>query len=164
MGALDRYARLVGMSDEAWRRHANPWSVWTRFAAIPLIIVAIWSRVWIGWWALVPCAAVLVWLWWNPRAFGPIETPTAWSSKGIYGERLWLQSPDRMPADFAVVQRIWIGGALVAAALLGWGLVALQLWPAVTGAALLIYGQLWRIDRLGRFYDQQMTLNPPTRH
>nr|WP_238997445.1 DUF6653 family protein [Mycolicibacterium sp. CBMA 361] len=61
------------MTDAAWRRHANPWSVWTRFAAIPLMMLAIWSRV--------------------------------------------------------------------------WG------WPSVFGAVLVVYGQLWRIDRLGIFYD-----------
>ncbi|WP_406601478.1 DUF6653 family protein [Lentzea miocenica] len=27
-------AKAFRMDDEAWRRHANPWSVWTRFAAI----------------------------------------------------------------------------------------------------------------------------------
>ena len=40
MKLLDNYARAAGMSDEAWRRHANPWSVWTRFAAIPLMMLA----------------------------------------------------------------------------------------------------------------------------
>ena len=37
---------------------------------------------------------------------------------------------------------------------LAWGLVALEVWPTVFGAVLLVYGQLWRIDRLGIFYDQ----------
>jgi thiol-disulfide isomerase/thioredoxin len=61
MGAV---AKIVGgfrMTDDAWKRHANPWSVWTRFAAIALAIVAIWSRVWLGWWCLVPVALVLAW-------------------------------------------------------------------------------------------------------
>jgi hypothetical protein len=154
MGLLDTYARMAGMSDEAWKRHANPWSIWTRFAAIPLGILAIWSRVWIGWWALVPVAVVALWLWWNPHAFAPVEKPTAWSSRGIFGERLWLQDRSAMPAGFAVVQRIWIVGALLGAALLLWGLIVLAIWPTVVGATLVVYGQLWRIDRLGIFYDQ----------
>jgi hypothetical protein len=155
MRALDGYARLAGMSEQAWKRHANPWSVWTRFAAIPWLIVAIWSRVWIGWWALAPVALVILWLWWNPHAFPPIDKPTAWSSKGIYGERLWLQSRSRRPAGFRVVQRIWTLGAIAGTALLLWGLVALLVWPTVFGATLIIYGQLWRIDRLGILYDQE---------
>ncbi|RDI68104.1 DUF6653 family protein [Nocardia pseudobrasiliensis] len=38
--------------------------------------------------------------------------------------------------------------------LLIWGLAALEIWPTVFGAALIVYGQLWRIDRLGIYYDQ----------
>jgi hypothetical protein len=44
------------MTDDVWRRHANPWSVYTRFAAIPPLIMAIWSRTWIGLWCLLPIA------------------------------------------------------------------------------------------------------------
>ncbi|WP_308202358.1 DUF6653 family protein [Lentzea flava] len=29
MDTADRIAKTFGMTDEAWRRHANPWSVWT---------------------------------------------------------------------------------------------------------------------------------------
>ncbi len=53
--------RLFGLEGEAWMRHANPASVWTRFAALPLLALALWSRVWIGWWALLPVAAALAW-------------------------------------------------------------------------------------------------------
>lgn len=154
MKLLDKYARAAGMSDEAWRRHANPWSVWTRFAAIPLMMLAIWSRVWIGWWALVPVGVVIAWLWWNPHAFAPVGKPVAWSSRGIYGERLWMRDRSQMPAGFAVVQRIWVAGAVTGVVLLTWGLGALLIWPTVFGAVLVVYGQLWRIDRLGIFYDE----------
>ena len=154
MNMLDRYARTVGMSEESWKRHANPWSVWTRFAAIPLIILSIWSRSWIGWWALAPLALIILWLWWNPHAFPPIDKPTAWSSRGIYGERLWSLDRSQMPAGFNVAQRFWTVGALTGAVLLAWGLAALEIWPTVFGATLIVAGQLWRIDRLGLFYDQ----------
>jgi hypothetical protein len=154
MRALDKYTRMAGMSEQAWTRHANPWSVWTRFAAIPLVILSIWSRTWIGWWALAPLALVILWLWWNPRAFSPIDKPTAWSSKGIYGERLWVRDRSCMPVGFTVVQRFWIVGTVAGAALLVWGLVTLEVWPTVFGATLVVYGQLWRIDRLGIVYDQ----------
>ena len=51
--------RLMSMDDEAWARHANPWSAWTRFSCGPFIVLAIWSRVWLGWWALLPLALAL---------------------------------------------------------------------------------------------------------
>jgi len=48
-----RVARLFGLQGDHWMRHADPWSVWTRFLALPLLALAAWSRVWIGWWAVL---------------------------------------------------------------------------------------------------------------
>jgi hypothetical protein len=43
--ALERsVARLFGLKGEDWQRHANPVSVWTRFAVLPLLALAVWSR------------------------------------------------------------------------------------------------------------------------
>ena len=81
---------MKNMSDSMWKRHANPWSVWTRFAAIPAFMLAVWSQVWMGTWAWVPILLVVVWLYLNVLVFPPIEIPRSWTSKGIYGERLWL--------------------------------------------------------------------------
>ncbi|SEG77655.1 hypothetical protein SAMN05444920_104514 [Nonomuraea solani] len=152
MNVPKRYARAVGMTDEAWKRHANPWSVWTRFAAIPLMIGAIWSREWLGWWALVPVALVVVWLALNPHVFPPIERPESWTARGIYGEKMWLRDRSLISDDHRNVQRLLIGVGSAGFALLGWGLVALEPWPTVFGATLITLGQLWRIDRLGLLY------------
>ncbi|WP_433509062.1 DUF6653 family protein [Nonomuraea sp. CA-143628] len=154
MSVLNRYARAMGMTDEAWKRHANPLSVWTRFAAIPLMMLAIWSRTWIGWWSLAPVALVVVWLIVNPRAFPAIEQPTSWTAKGIYGEKLWFENRALVAGDHRKVQRLLIAVGLAGFALLGWGLVALEVWPAVFGATLVVLGQLWRIDRLGQMYER----------
>jgi len=152
MASLSNITRSFGMTDEVWRRHANPWSVWTRFAAIPALILAIWSRTLLGWWALVPIALVAFWLWLNPRIFPPVE-PVGWAAKGIYGERLWVHEPERIPAgDRAALRRLALPG-LIGIALLVWGLFALRVWPTIFGAAIVVAGQLWRIDRLGRIYD-----------
>lgn len=147
-------ASLFRMSDEAWRRHANPWSVYTRFAAIPLMILAIWSRIWIGWWALVPVAVIIVWLLINPHVFAAVDTPRNWAAKGIYGEKLWLRENHRVPAGYRSALRWLIVPGVVGFALLAWGLVQLSLWPTVCGAALIAMAQLWRIDRLGQLYDE----------
>ena len=63
----------------------------------------------------MPVAIVVLWLWWNPHAFALIDEPVAWSSRRIYGERLWLRDKSGMPAGFTVVQRIWILGAICGA-------------------------------------------------
>ena len=75
----------------------DPWSVWTRLAAIPAFALAAWSRVWLGWWSLVPIVLVVIWLFLNVLVFPPILTPRNWASKGIYGENLWLAKRAEIP-------------------------------------------------------------------
>ncbi len=78
------------MSDETRERHANPWSVWTRYGALPILIAAIWSHVWVEWWSLIPILMTVLWIWLNPRVFPrPISTKN-WASKAVLGERVWL--------------------------------------------------------------------------
>ena len=161
MNVLAQIAKAFGMTDEAWQRHANPWSVYTRFAAIPAMILAIWSRVWIGWWALLPVAAVMVWLWLNPHVFPAVTTPRSWAAKGIYGEKLWLLEPASVPAGYRAVLRWLAVPALAGAVLLVWGLVQLLVWPTIFGATLIVLAQLWRIDRLGLLYEQRTGASAP---
>ena len=49
-----KIAKLFNLTDENWMKHSNPWSVWTRYSVLPIIVLAFWSRIWIGWWCLVP--------------------------------------------------------------------------------------------------------------
>ena len=48
---------------------------------------------------------------------------------------------------------------IVGIAMVGWGLVALDVWPTVFGATLVVLAQLWRIDRLVWMYEE---LTPPS--
>jgi hypothetical protein len=140
------------VKDETWRRHANPWSVWTRFAAIPPLILAIWSRTWIGWWCLVPLALVIVWLVINPSAFAPVEKPVRWTERGIYGEHMWVRDKN-IPEEHKRVLALLLGLAAIGATLLALGLITLSVWPTVFGATLVVVTQLWRIDRFATLYD-----------
>jgi hypothetical protein len=154
MDTADRIAKTFGMNDEAWRRHANPWSVWTRFAAIPLMLLAIWSRTWIGWWCLVPVAAVVVWLFINPKAFPPVDEPRSWAARGIYGERAWVRDRDLVPPDHRGVLRLLVSLGTIGFGMILWGLIALQLWPTVFGTTLIVLAQLWRIDRFNWLWER----------
>ena len=69
-----KLAGAFRMDDAAWARHANPWSGWSRLTTLPLLILSLWSRQWLGWWALVPTALSLAWLWLNPHLFPPRST------------------------------------------------------------------------------------------
>lgn len=153
MDMKEAVAKTFRMDEEAWRRHANPWSVWTRFAAIPLMLLAIWSRDWIGWWCLVPIAAVVVWLFVNPSAFPPVE-PRGWAARGIYGEHAWVRDKSLVPPNHLVVLRILVVLGLGGFGLMTWGLVRLEVWPTVFGTTLLVVAQLWRIDRFGWLWER----------
>jgi hypothetical protein len=84
--------KLFQMSDEVWQRHVNPWSVWTRYLGLPLLCIAIWARVWMGWMCLVPVTAVCFWIWINPRVFGNPHSTNNWASKAVLGERVFLDT------------------------------------------------------------------------
>lgn len=138
------------MSDSSWRRHANPWSVYTRLAAIPIGALAVWSRVWIGPWSLILVVAVIVWLFLNVRVFKPIDEPRSWVSRGIYGERMWLEGARWR---FQQVHRAMI--AVGAAGMLGlaWGLYALEPFLVWITVVLVSASQLLRLALLSKLYD-----------
>ena len=78
------------MDDATWMRHANPWSGILRLTSLPAFIIAFWSRLWFGWWAVIPVAIVILWTWYNPRIFPAPHSLDHWMSKGAMGERVWL--------------------------------------------------------------------------
>lgn len=137
------------MDAAAWARHANPWSGWTRVPALPLLALAIWSRAWLGWWALVPVAALLAWLWVNPRLFPPPRDETAWMTRGVLGERLWLARDETpVPAHHRrapnILSAIGAAGVLLAIG----GLAMRAGWAVIAGVAVAMLAKLWFIDRM----------------
>jgi len=141
--------RLMRMDDAGWRRHANPLSGWSRFAILPLMALAVWSRVWVGWGAAVPVALLVVWTFVNPRAFPPPRDYGAWMTRGVLGERLWLDRARRsLPAHH---RRAALMTTLVAASglpVLVWGLWALDPFATLLGLVLGVGGKAWFLDRM----------------
>ncbi len=153
-----RIASLFQLDDDTWARHANPWSVWSRTTVLPLLILAAWSRVWIGWWALGPGAVALLWTWLNPRLFGRPESFDTWASKSVLGERLWMnRDEDPVPEHHRVVPNILNGVNGIGSLFVGWGVVQLSIWPTVFGAALVYAGKLWYLDRMVWLYEDTRT-------
>ena len=141
--------KFMSMDDEVWARHANPWSVWSRFTVLPLFAAAIWSRVWLGWAALLPGSLVCFWAWYNPRAFSAPEDFGAWASRGVLGERIYLDRDNRKIEE----NHLQVAMALTLVSAVGiipfvWGLWALDPWATIFGIALIAGGKTWFVDRM----------------
>ena len=153
--------RLMRMDERAWRRHANPWSVWTRVAAFPLLVLAIWSRVWIGWWAAPIVTAIVVLLYLNPRLFPPPRQPDNWASKATFGERVYLaRKTVPIPAHHERAASVLTITALIGAVLLVYGLVALQVTAVLVGLLLAAGAKLWFVDRMVWLYEDMARTEP----
>jgi len=148
-------ANVFGLKgQDAWRRHANPWSVYTRIPIPALLVAAIRSRTWIGWWSLLPIAVCLIWTVVNPRAFPPPRTLDSWASRSVMGETLWAERKSTpLPSRHRTAPVVL--GALSAAGLpfLTWGLVVLDPWLTLFGLAIQMLGKLWFLDRMALLYN-----------
>ncbi|MES1026090.1 DUF6653 family protein [Gloeocapsa sp. BRSZ] len=156
-----KIAAAFKMSDDAWLRHANPWSGWTRFTTVlPLLILAVWSRVWLGWLALIPVMLAVVWMWLNPRVFPKPQSTNNWISKGVLGERVWLNRDQiHVPQHHQLAPNILNTIAAVGGVFVIWGLVILSVWYVIFGFTLVTLGKLWYIDRMVWLYEEMKDIN-----
>ncbi|MEM7616095.1 MAG: DUF6653 family protein [Pseudomonadota bacterium] len=163
MDIVARAERLMGMDDTVWMRHANPWSVYSRFTCLPLMVLAVWSRVWIGWWCLLPLALAVAWTWANPRVFAPPRSTDNWASKGVMGERIYLTRAARPVAEHHVrMANILMGLSGVGLLILVYGLVVLDPWAVVAGLLGTILPKVWFVDRMVWIYHEMgPDLSPP---
>lgn len=141
--------RLMSMDDATWRRHANPLSGWTRMlTALPLLLLALWSRVWLGWWSVLPIAMAVFWIWWNPRAFGEPASFDSWMSRGVLGERIYIDHRAELPAHHLTAARTLALASLPGMIVMIWGIVALWWEGAVFGGLLAVIPKIWFVDRM----------------
>lgn len=161
-----RIASAFGLDDDGWARHANPWSGWSRvITTLPLLVAAIWSRAWIGYWSLIPIGVALWWIWFNPRAFGPARDDRAWISKSVLGERLWSNRQEvAVPERHRTLPNILNVVSLTGLPFLAWGLATLEIWPILLGMTLITGAKLWYIDRMAILYDDMVGTQPELRY
>jgi hypothetical protein len=145
-----RIAKLFGLEEQSWMRHANPASVWTRFTVLSILSLAIWSRDWIGAWCLIGVALAIGWMLVNPLLFRAPKSTRNWASRAVLGERIWV---DRNTVDLPEQFRSR-AASLVANAystfgmgVLAFGLVELDLLATVTGIVITHGGKAWYMDR-----------------
>lgn len=148
----------MSMSDETWERHTNPWSGWTRISIIPLFTLALMSRVWLGWWCLIPILITFFWTWYNPRAFRKPQDINNWMSKGVMGERIWLNKENYRvdPHHIKMSHIINIATAIGLVPYI-WGLIYFNYEFILLGIIILIGGKLWFLDRMVWLYHDNLS-------
>ena len=158
---MSNLATFFRMDDISWERHANPWSVWTRLPILPLLCLVIWNRHAIGLWTFALIAGLAIWAWVNPRIFPRPAVTESWASRAVMGERVWLARKAKpIPAHHA----LWAGILSIAPVIgllpLAWGMLWLEIWPALFGLAVILGAKLWFLDRMAWLYDDMARQDP----
>ncbi len=157
-------ARLFSMDDATWKRHANPRCFWTRLSVLPLLFLAIWSRVWLGWEALLLVAIALFWMWLNARIFPIPQSTHNWVSKGVFGERVWINRQQiSIPSHHRYIPQLLTVFTAIGMMLAIGGLYTLNLPITIAGTAAVYAGKLWFFDRMVWLYEDMKNATPEYR-
>lgn len=164
MKIIEAMAPLMAMDERSWRRHANPWSVWTRIPLLLMFVAVIFWRDALGWWTLVLLACAAAWAFANPRAFPEPSSTNNWASKGVMGERVWL---NRRVIEIPASHARWATGLSVASAVgllpLAWGLATEDFWLSAFGTLWVMGAKLWFVDRMVWLYEDMSRQVPQYR-
>jgi hypothetical protein len=141
--------KVFGLNNEEWLNHANPISLWTRFIILPFFAVSIWSRIWIGWFSLIPISSLLIWTFVNPVFFKKPKTTNSWSAKCVLGERV-LANSNRIlvPKHHIIAKNILTIIQSIGSIFLVYGLYKLHFWATLVGVILVYLGKMWFLDRM----------------
>jgi hypothetical protein len=147
-------AKAFGLEGDAWQRHANPWSVYTRIPIPSLMVAAIWSRSRLGWRSLVPVGLVGAWTAINPTAFPPPRSLDHWSSRAVLGETYWAKRKEvPVPARHRIAPNVLGAVSALGVPFIARGLVVRDGWMVLFGLAVQTAGKMWFLDRMALLYD-----------
>lgn len=148
-----KIAQSFNLTGDNWQKHSNPWSVWTRNLSLPMLILAFWSRVWIGWYCLIPIALAVLWTWINPRLFPAPKSTKNWASRAVLGERVWLNRKEvPIPPHHSLMAKVLSTVASIGSLFVIFGVYVLQIWPTILGCTIIYAGKLWFLDRMVWLY------------
>mgnify|MGYP005856651049 CR=1 FL=1 len=154
---LRSLASLFRLDDAGWERHANPWSVWTRVAIWPALVLALWSIHWIGWWAALPLMLIAVWAFINPRAFPPPASTRSWASRAVLGERTYLARATRpIPEHHRIAAQCLAGIGAAGTLMMLTGLLIGSPTLFVAAAVGAFFAKMWFIDRMVWLFDDMV--------
>ncbi|PWQ93445.1 DUF6653 family protein [Leucothrix arctica] len=140
--------------EESWLHHANPWSIWTRFATLPFIVLAVWSRVWLGWYCLIPIVILVVWVVVNPRLFAKPTSFDNWGAKAVLGERVYITDKDAASLEKHKLPILILNGLqTIGGLILIYGLWDLNIYLTLHGMSFVYLAKMWFLDRMVWLYE-----------
>jgi hypothetical protein len=149
-----KISKLFNLTDDNWMKHANPWSIWTRYSVLPIIVFAFWSRIWLKWWCLIPAIISLAWMFFNPVFFKKPKSTKNWASKSVLGKRVYLNRDKiDIPKHHKLLPNILNAISSIGMILAIYGIVMFYVWPAIMGIALAYLGKSWYLDRMVWLYE-----------
>lgn len=151
----EKIGRFFGLKNKGWKNHANPLSVWTRFIILPFFALAIWSRIWLGWYSLIPIMAISLWTFINPLFFKEQKKIDNWASKSVIGEMIWAKRktitvPKHHEPVIKILYLIQASGLIP----LIIGLLYFNLSMLIIGIILIYLGKMWFLDRMVWVYEE----------
>lgn len=152
-----KIAKIFNLTWDKWKKHANPWSVWTRFSTLPFLVFAIWSHVWISWYSLIPVSVLIIWLMVNPTLFKEPKNFNSWASKAVLWERFFAErtttpipSHHNVPIIIlTVLQSLW-------ALILWFWLWNTHIYLTLVGTLLIYLTKMWFLDRMVWIYEDMI--------
>jgi hypothetical protein len=153
MWILNKIADIFQLDDQNWLKHSNPWSVYSRYSVLPILIIAIWSREWIWYYSLISILLSVLWAYYNPRFFSKPKTTKTWASRAVFWERVYLSHAATPIPDHHVSMLKIINSVMpIGVSFLVYGLWALSIWPTIIGTVIVIIWKTWFLDRMVWIY------------
>ncbi len=152
---------LFKRDEKYWLKSANPWNVWTRYSALPLMVLAASAQQWIGGWSLSLVGLVLLWMIFHPLFFSQPKSTRNWASKGVLGERVY-QNRDKIPIpqNHRSILLYLLKGSVGFGFLLAiWATVNHLIWITILSIALTFLSQSWLLDRMVWLYEDMKDIN-----
>lgn len=156
-----KIAGLFNLTDKNWLRHANPWSVWTRYTVLPAFTTSLWARLWIGWWCLIPLLLSLLWAFYNPVLFPKPKSTKNWASRAVFGEQIFMnrnriELPEIHKSPIHKLLNLIAGTGLLITVI---STVSYSPSGVLLGTALAYLGKSWYLDRMVWLYNDLKKTN-----
>jgi hypothetical protein len=139
---------LKRLTRKVFERHSNPWSAWTRLLSTPLVLVPFWTR------SRKHAALVGTWMLLNPIVFPKPNNDSAWATRAMLGEEMWVaERPIGVAMAVNVAASAFGIGGVVGA--LKRRPTAAALCTVAEVASLLVYWQL-----MSEYYEEHRNHTP----